>query len=250
MIDRDDVLSFIRQADFVSTQQLCQRFGVSESTIRRMLEKLDGAGLITRVHGGAMPMATTRLTEYQVRSQQSKQQKVAIAKAAADLIHEHDTVILVGGTTVFEMCPFIEHRCITVITNSVPVFNSLRHSETIRLVMLSGLYSMQEDEVGGLLDNTSLERMRANWMFMGTSGFDERFGFAQTNAPVETYEQCIQSSLNLCVMADSSKYMRGGTTVAAAPSQVDVLITDKGLPQKARKALEEQGIRVILADNE
>ena len=147
------------------------------------------------------------------------------------------------------MCPFIEHRCITVITNSVPVFNSLRHSETIRLVMLSGIYSMQEDEIGGLLDNTSLERMRANWMFMGTSGFDERFGFAQTNAPVETYEQCIQSSLNLCVMADGTKYMRGGTTVAATPSQVDVLITDKTLPGKAKQALEEQGIQVILADN-
>ena len=79
MIDRDDVLSFIRQAEFVSTQQLCERFGVSESTIRRMLEKLDSAGLITRVHGGAMPITTTRLTEYQLRSQQCKAQKVAIA---------------------------------------------------------------------------------------------------------------------------------------------------------------------------
>lgn len=249
MIDRDDVLSFIRQAEFVSTQQLCERFGVSESTIRRMLEKLDSAGLITRVHGGAMPIATTRLTEYQLRSQQSKAQKVAIAKAAADLIQEHDTVLLMGGTTVFEMCPFIEHRCITVITNSVPVFNFLRHSNTLRLVMLSGLYNSQEDEVGGLLENANLDRMRANWMFMGTSGFDERFGFAQTNAPVVTYEQCMQSSLNLCVMADSSKYMRGGTTVSATPSQVNVLITDKGLHPKAKQALEEQGIQVILADN-
>lgn len=248
MIDKDVVLSFIRQSDFVSTQQLCERFQVSESTIRRLLERLDSAGLITRVHGGAMPLATARLTEYQVRSQQHKAQKVAIAKAAAELIHDHDTVILVGGSTVFELCPFIEHRCITVITNSVPVFNSLRHSETIRLVMLSGLYSMQEDEVGGLLDNTSLERMRANWMFMGTSGFDERFGFAQTNAPVETYAQCIHSSLSLCVMADSSKYLRGGTTVSATPGEVSVLITDKGLAPKAKKALEEQGIRVILAD--
>ena len=248
MIDRDDVLSFIRQSDFVSTQQLCERFQVSESTIRRMLDRLDSAGLITRVHGGAMPIATARLTEYQMRNQQKKEQKVAIAKAAADLIHEHDTVILVGGTTVFEICPFIEHRCITVVTNSVPVFNSLRKSETVRLVMLNGLYNLQEEEVGGLLENSGLERMRANWMFMGTSGFDERFGFAQTNAPVDTYSQCINSSLNICVMADSSKYMRGGTAVVATPGEVAVLITDKGFNPKAKRTLEEQGTRVILAD--
>lgn len=248
MLDRDEVLGFIRQSDFVSTQQLCERFKVSESTIRRFLERLDSAGQITRVRGGAMPNVNARLTEYQMRNQLHKEKKVAIARAAAELIHEHDTVILVGGTTVFELCQFIEHRCITVVTNSVPVFNTLRYSETVRLVMLSGLYNMQEDEVGGLLENAGLDRMRANWMFMGTSGFDERFGFAQTNAPVDTYAQCIHSSLNLCIMADSSKYMRGGTTVSATPSEVDVLITDMGFNLKAKQALEEQGTRVILAD--
>lgn len=250
MMRKEEVLGFIRQNDFASTQQLCERFQVSESTIRRMLDKLDAAGLITRVHGGAMPIATTtRLTEYQVQSRENKEEKIAIAKAAAELIHDHDTVILMGGTTVFEMCPFIENRCITVITNSIPVFNGLRYSHKIRLIMLSGLYNIQEEEVGGLLDNTGLDRMRANWMFMGASGFDERFGFALSNAPNDIYSQCMNSSLNVCVMADSSKYMRGGTTVAATPDQVEVLITDKGLNPKAKKALEELGTRVILVDS-
>lgn len=249
MIRKEDVLGFIRQSDFVSTQQLCERFEVSESTIRRTLDRLDAAGMITRVHGGAMPVtASTRLTEYQLQSRSNKDEKVAIAKTAAGLVHEHDTVILMGGTTVFEMCPFLENRCITAITNSIPVFNSLRYAHKIRLIMLSGLYNMQEEEVGGLLDNSGLDRMRANWMFMGASGFDERFGFALSNAPNEIYTQCMSSSLNVCILADSSKYMRGGTTVAAAPDQVQMLITDKNLHPKAKEALIEAGTRVILAD--
>ena len=249
MLDKNEVLSFIRQSDFTNTQQICERFQVSESTVRRVLDKLDAMGQITRIHGGAMPISNpTRMTEFQQRNRQNKEQKIAIAKAASELIHDHDTVILMGGTTVCEMCPFIEHRRITVITNSILVLNGLRYSQNVRLIMLGGLYNYQEEELGGLMNNPGLDRLRANRMFMGAAGFDERFGFAITNASLQIYTNCIQSSLSTCVLADSTKYMSGGTSVAAAPEQVEYLITDKGLNQRAREAMEAQGVQVILAD--
>ncbi len=249
MLDKNEVLSFIRQSDFTNTQQLCERFQVSESTVRRVLDKLDMAGQITRIHGGAMPVSNpAQMTEFQQRNRQNKAQKIAIARAAAELIHEHDTVILMGGTTVCEMCPFIEKRRITVITNSILVLNGLRHSQNVRLIMLGGLYNYQEEELGGLMNNHGLERMRANRMFMGSAGFDERFGFAITNASLEMYTTCIASSLSTCVLADSTKYMSGGTSVAATPEQVEYLITDAGLDRRAKEAMEAQSVKVILAD--
>lgn len=249
MLDRNEVLSFIRQNDFTNTQQICERFRVSESTVRRMLDKLDAAGLITRIHGGAMPIANpVRMTEFQQRNREHKEQKIAIAQNAAELVNEHDTIILMGGTTVCEMCPFIFEMHITVITNSILVLNGLRHAPHIRLIMLGGLYNYQEEELGGLLANSELERMRANWMFMGAAGFDERFGFAITNASPEMYRNCLESSLSACVLADSSKYMSGGTSVAASPEQVQYLITDNGLNSRAKEALEAKNIKVILAN--
>lgn len=248
MLDRNEVLAFIRQNDFTSTQQLCERFHVSESTVRRMLDKLDAVGLITRIHGGAMSIANpAKLTEFQRRNRENKEQKIAIARAASELVNEHDTVILMGGTTVCEMCQFIFDMHITVISNSILVLNNLRHAPHIRLIMLGGLYNYQEEELGGLMGNSDLPFMRANWMFMGASGFDERFGFAITNASPEMYRNCVESSLNACVLADSSKYMSGGTSVAASLEQVSCLITDEGLNMRAKEALEAQDIKVILA---
>ena len=249
MLDRNEVLNYIRKRDFTNTQQLCEQFHVSESTVRRVLDKLDASGQITRIHGGAMPVSNpTQMTEFQQRNRQNKEQKIAIAKAAAELIHDHDTVILMGGTTICEMCPFIEKQRITVITNSILVLNGLRYSQNVRLVMLGGLYNYQEEELGGLMSNQDLTRMRANRMFMGSAGFDERFGFAITNASLEMYITCRESSLSTCVLADSTKYMAGGTSVAATPDQVEYLITDNGLNSRAKEAMESQGIKVILAD--
>lgn len=250
MLDKNEVLNFIRKNDFTNTQQLCEQFRVSESTIRRVLDKLDAMGLIARIHGGAMPISSpTKMTEFQQRNRQNKAQKIAIARRAAELVNEHDTIILMGGTTVCEMCPFIENRRITVITNSILVLNGLRYSENVRLIILGGLYNYQEEELSGLMSNQSLSRIRANRMFMGASGFDERFGFAITNASLETYTMCIESSLSACVLADSTKYMGGGTSITAVPKQVEYLITDKGLSSRAVEALEEQGVNVILTES-
>lgn len=246
MLDKQEVLAYIRQNEFANTRQLCEHFQVSESTVRRLLDKLDAAGLVTRIHGGAMPVSDpNKMTEFQLRNRQNKAQKIAIAREAAKLINEHDTVILMGGTTVCEMCPFIEHRRITVITNSILVLNGLRYSQNVRLVMLGGLYNYQEEEIGGLMRNQELGRMRANRMFMGSSGFDEHFGFAITNASVDMYTSCIESSLSVCVLADSSKYMSGGAVISARPDQVEYLITDNGLDTRTRGAMEESGVKVI-----
>ncbi len=249
MVDRNSVLKFIKKNDFTTTQQLCAEFGISESTARRVLDQLDSLGQITRLHGGAMPVSVTgQATEFQMRNSLFKQQKIAIAKMAAGIIEDYSTVILLGGTTVCELCPFIENRTITVITNSILVLNGLKYSRNVRLILLGGLYNYQEEEVGGLLANKGLSTVRADHLFMGASGFDERYGFSTTNAAVDLYMNCIETSVTTSVLADSSKYMKGGAAVTASLEQVQYLFTDSGLDLRARKAMEEKNISVMIAD--
>lgn len=251
MIDRNEVLDYIRQSNFVSTQLLCEHFQVSESTIRRVLEKLEENCQITRIHGGAMSVADFgQMTDFQMRNRINKAQKVAIAKKATSLIKKHDTIILMGGTTVCEMCPFIEHMNVTVVTNSILVLNSLRYSTTIQLIILGGLYNYREEESSGLIYNTGLERLKTDFMFMGAAGFDERFGFTITNASADIYEHCMSCSKEVSVLADSSKYrsMQGGATITATPEQVHYLFTDPALDPGAKTALESMGIQIVLSE--
>lgn len=249
MVDKTKILDFIKKNDFTTTQQICMEFGVSESTARRVLGSLSEAGKITRLHGGAMPASVNGLTtEFQIRNAINKEQKIAIAKAASGIIHDYSTVILMGGTTVCEMCQFIQDKNITVVTNSMLVLNGLKYSRNVRLILLGGLYNYQEEEVGGLLANKGLNSMRADYLFMGTSGFDEKYGFSTTNAAVDLYINCIETSVNTCVLADSSKYMKGGATITARLDQVNYLFTDSGLDMHAREAMAAQNIKVVVAE--
>ena len=249
MVDKTKILNFIRKNDFTTTQQICMEFGVSESTARRVLDNLSETGQITRLHGGAMPAAINGFTtEFQIRNAVNKDKKIAISKAASEIIHDYSTIILLGGTTVCEICPFIQDRNITVVTNSMLVLNGLKYSRNVRLILLGGLYNYQEEEVGGLLGNKGLNSMRADYLFMGTSGFDEKYGFSTTNAAVELYIHCIETSVNTCVLADSSKYMKGGAAITARLDQVDYLFTDCGLDLHAREAMAAQNIKVVVAN--
>ncbi len=249
MLDYNKVLDLINRNDYTSTRQICEAFDISESTARRALERLYLQGRITRMHGGAMPIAQNNLTpEFKLRNSLNKQKKIAIAEEASKIIEQYSTIILMGGTTVCEMCPFIENMNITVITNSILVLNGLKYSRNVRLILLGGLYNYQEEEVGGLLANKGLSAMRADYLFMGASGFDETYGFSTTNAALDLYMSCIEACINVCVLADSSKYMKGGASVTAATQQVNYLFTDDGLDPRARRAMEEKGITVNAAE--
>lgn len=250
MLDRRLLLEYIGKNDFTSTKELCDKFQVSESTIRRALDRLEQSNAITRVHGGAMAAAIPeKITDFQRRNRENKDKKILIAKKAAEMVHNHDTIILMGGTTVCEMCPFIHNKQITVITNSILVLNGLKNSESVRLVMLGGLYNHNEEELGGMLHNSELSQMRAAKVFMGTSGFDERFGFSISDASTDMYQSCIDSSMDVVVLSDSSKYMQGGALIAASLEQVNYLITDDGLSEAAKAAMEVHGVDVICVSN-
>jgi DeoR family transcriptional regulator of aga operon len=81
---------------------------------------------------------------------------------------------------------------------------------------------------------------------MGCSGFDEKTGFTNRNYSVELYRACIQNCNKVCILVDSSKYNKGGTSIAAAPEQVNYLFTDGGLPQNTVDHFKQKGITVVL----
>ena len=63
----------------VLSADLSRTLGVSEDTVRRDLRALAGAGLLMKVHGGAVPRSTTKL-EFNERSQERQREKRLIAK--------------------------------------------------------------------------------------------------------------------------------------------------------------------------
>lgn len=231
MVSEKAVKDFIFEKYNVAVSDLCEHFSISESTARRVLRKLEDRNLITRYRGGAYPnIGSIDPSCVTARVRCNWDKKVVIAKKAAELVPEGSTLVMLGGTTVYAMCGFLEGKNITVITNSLIVFSALQKDKNITIILLGGLFNRSEYELGGIVTNHGMRNIRADFMFMGSMGFDERLGFTTKDLEsLELYQTCIESSNKVIVLADSSKYKAGGTAVTAKLGEVDTLITDEDI---------------------
>src|SRR5436190_17506182 len=122
------ILQDVRRAGSVRVSDLTQRLGVSDMTIRRDLEVLARAGLIEKVHGGAVLPGVPSSHEpgFEAKSVLERPEKEAIALAAAALVTPGTAIALSAGTTTFELARQLRGiPRLTIVTNSVRVANLL-----------------------------------------------------------------------------------------------------------------------------
>lgn len=246
MYNRNEILAFIEKRKHVTIEDLCVNFEISDSTARRAVSQLEKLGKCGRFHGGAYSLGQTGKSKVLTRQAENAGEKIRIARAAASIVHDDSTCIILSGSTAGCMTRFIKEKQITVITNSLLVFDELRAHANIKLIVLGGLYNYEEEELGGVIANTNLDYLRADYLFMGCSSFDERSGFINKNLSVEVYRACLNACDTACMLADSSKYGAGGTSIAARPEQIRHLFTDSGLDEKVVKKFKHKGIKVTL----
>src|SRR5262245_37654643 len=136
---RSRLSEVIRQHGFASLPELVTQLAVSESTVRRDLDFLEEAGVARRTHGGVYYTGPSpKLAHFDQRQSSNWDKKRRIAAAAAQLIEDHDTVLLDGGSTTYELAQLLVGRPLQVVTNSLPVANLFTSSDSTDLVMVGG----------------------------------------------------------------------------------------------------------------
>jgi len=118
------ILDRLAREGEVSVAQLASDLGVSPVTIRASLKTLDEQGYLVRTHGGARP---TTFRNIHLRQHDRVDQKERIARAAADMIHDDDRIMIEAGTTCALIVKYLTgKRGVQVLTNSVLVFANAR----------------------------------------------------------------------------------------------------------------------------
>lgn len=129
-IDREkQILEILLKEKKVSVGQLAKALFVSEPSIRRDLQSLEGQNLIKRIHGGAA-LEETALSKnkipFLIREYEQSDAKAMIAKKAIDLINDNDVIFLDASTSCYYLIPFLaSKRNLTVITNGVRALTKL-----------------------------------------------------------------------------------------------------------------------------
>jgi DeoR/GlpR family transcriptional regulator of sugar metabolism len=252
---QEHILAHVRANGAVRVSDLVDELGVSDMTIRRDIAHLARKGLVARVHGGATAVSGRSADEpgFAVKSGLQTAEKAAIAAAAAALVQPGDSVALSAGTTTYAVA--LELRRVpdlTVVTNSVPVGEALNASpREDRTVILTGGVRTPSDALVGPVTVTALRSLHVDWLFLGVHGFDERAGFTTPNlVEGETNRALIESAREIAVVADSTKWGVVGLSSIARLDDVDVLVSDDGLPPEAQRMLHSRMRRVLLTHPE
>ena len=252
------IAEMIRKNGVVSIADLSERLGVSETTIRRDLTKLERQGLVRRTYGGALALQVSSFdAPFDVRKHHYIAEKRAIARAAASLIAPGETIILDAGMTVAELARDLkDRRDLTVITNSERVMNELYDSSGVTVVVtggelrpLSGLPAAGDLCLVGPIAEETLRRFRPSKAFLGTAGIALREGMSSTNLPQSQIKQIMaEISDQVILLTDHSKFGHVSYSIVAPVDVLDKVVTDSGIRTEDRQALEERGVEVIVVD--
>ena len=246
---RTRILEFIEQKGFVSLPEICDHFVISESTARRDVEYLDGISQVRKTRGGAAYVGES-ITSFADRQVHALPQKVLVAKSVAELVQSGEVVLLDGGTTTLEVARQLIGTSLTVMTNSIPIINLLINQPQIELIVIGGFLYPKTGVALGPVAVQSLKGIHARRLIMSVGGITERGLFNSNSLLVETERQMMESSDEVWVVTDSSKFGRSALAHLAPLEAMDRVITDDGITDEWRERLEAAGVEVVIVGRE
>ena len=246
------IAALVTERGRLAVTDVAERFGVTTETVRRDLAVLERAGLLRRVHGGAVPAGALTLLEPALgeRHGTRAEQKGKIAAAALDLLPDLDGSVLVdGGSTTAALADLLPtERRLLVATNSVPIAARLSAAPGISLQVLGGRVRGVTQTAVGESTVRALEDLRVDVAFLGANGITAERGFSTPDeSEAATKRAMTRAAERTVVLADSSKLGREHLVRFASPAEIDLLVTDSGADDETLTALRSAGLEVVVA---
>lgn len=228
---------------------LAGRFGVSPSTIRRDLAVMSDQGMVTRTYGGALPAHPQPEHGLSRRERQNRDAKCAIARLAASLIRDGESVLLDAGSTVAALGRLLPRRKLRVVTSNLPLVPVLAAAPDIELIVLAGSVRTISMGVVGPLTEMTLRRLSVDKVFMSADGVVAGRGLCEAG-PEQTAlkETMMAQAEEVYVLADSSKLGRASQPFWAILPATWTLVTEADAGEALLEPFRRMpGVRVLLA---
>jgi DeoR/GlpR family transcriptional regulator of sugar metabolism len=246
---QEQILDIIRQHSRITLAEISENFGVSEITIRRDVKMLEDLGIVRRAHGGVVYHVEPDNEAPVVRRQQiNSSAKQQIAKQAAALVNDGDSIFLGSGSTASYVSQYLKsHDRLTITTNAVTVIQELAPINTINLIVLGGLLRASELSMIGHITEQALREVRVDKVIVGMRGIDITAGLTSDYLPeVMTDRAIMDMSGKVVVLADSTKLGHIASGYVAPIERMTTLITDSKADSNFIAQLRENEIEVIL----
>ncbi|MDI9430037.1 MAG: DeoR/GlpR family DNA-binding transcription regulator [Spirochaetota bacterium] len=245
---QNTIFRCIEEHGSIPLRDLFARFDVSEATIRRDLALMEEEQLIMRRRGEAYVLKKSLESAFVQREHRNAIAKQRIARVAASFIQEHDTIILDAGTTTLEIAKLLVERSnLTVLTNSLPVANTLAHTN-VSLLLAGGHLFSQNMSTQGPDAEAFFKKVEVNKSFIGASGVRSSIGLETLNPyEAEIKRLMVQSAKQVWAVIDAEKFDTAGINVFCTFDELDYIITDQAIrDETVRAKLKEHHVQVLV----
>ena len=244
---RHTIAKLVEELGEVSVEELSSKFDTSEVTIRKDLASLEGNGLLLRRYGGAIALPKEVVSDECI--EQVSNRKVKLAKLAADLIKDHNRIVIDSGSTAGALIPELNYKQgLVVMTNSLHVANALKALENEpTLLMTGGTWDVRSESFQGQVAESVLRSYDFDQLFVGADGVDLERGSTTFNELIGLSQVMAEVSREVVLMIESAKIGKKIPNLELGWQQIDVLVTDELLTDEQKHIIELKGVRVLRA---
>ncbi len=247
---RSALIRFVLERGQATVLELCQRFQVSPDTIRRDLELLARRGLLSRTHGGAVaaePLVGAD-APFTSRLNVNRDAKLRIARAAAHLIADGETLIVNGGSTTLAFARELgTMNGLTVVTNNLGLPAVLPPNAVRDIYLLGGQVRIESQVTLGQVAFAGTGSIHADTAVIGVGGISPAGLSTTLLAEASMIAAMIAASRRAVVLADASKFDHNAFAHIAPLGPKQTLVSDKPPPLELAQALTDAGVDMIVA---
>ena len=251
---RQFLVDILRKQPGLRIPELAKTLDVSEGTVRNDLNALEAEGRLKRVHGGAVLNDQDQFqnNSFSLRFHQNPAAKLAIAREAAFLIQDGDSILLDASSTCYYLARALsERKKLRVMTNGFEVARELAQNSSNTVILIGGIVNNDSSSVTGLLSEHIIEELHIQKAFVSCSGFSLERGMTEVHlAEAQLKRKAIESAQQVIALIDSTKFGEEDLTSFARSENITRLFTDVGLSQGWIEKLKQAGMRFTICEEE
>ena len=245
------ILSTVQNKPVLTVHEIVELTGASEATIRRDIAFLHLKKRVKRVRGGVEALVPPQVgvllgRTYTVNEGIRIFEKKTIAQQAVELCQDGDSIILNGGTTTFQMTPWLSTMQMQILTNSFPIAEYLLKHSKSTVMLPGGIIYREQNIILNPFDSEFVRGFHAHRIFMGAYGVGP-FGVMEADPLLVQAEQRLaQQADDIILLVDSSKFSKRSSFILFDLSRVSVVITDDQVDDKSAQMLDQSGVKLIV----
>jgi DeoR family transcriptional regulator, fructose operon transcriptional repressor len=248
---RQTILDIVTKNGTARVKGLSERFEVSEMTIHRDLRYLEKTGQVKKDYGGVVFSTQSKVElAFNNRLEVNLAEKQAIARAAAMLVSEGDSILVDASTTCLALVSELSDReNITVFSTGISPILTLLNSPKIHLYSVGGYVTGETMSFSGPAAVEFLSKIHVDKYFAGAAAIHAEHGITDPLLPeVEIKRKSAAAANEVIILADHTKFGRLSHFDVFPFNQVDLIVTNTSSDDPAVKAILRSGVDIIFAD--